>query len=250
MISHLKCGLLGEKLGHSLSPSLHKKLGSYEYKLYEKSRGEALDFLRFGDYDVLNVTVPYKELAFSICDECSLLCKKLKNTNLVVKDRASGKLHGYNSDFEGFKCLLDGIDVAGIICIILGTGGASKTVECVLRHLRVAKVIHISRNPSKDGEIGYQELPGIIPTANLIVNATPVGMFPRTTETPLELRLLEKCSSTKLLAVVDLIYNPKPTKLLAHAASLGFKVVDGMKMLVRQAELSSIFMNGSFCGLC
>ncbi len=250
MPSHLKCGLLGKKLGHSLSLSLHKKLGSYEYKLYEKSRNEALDFLRFGDYDVLNVTVPYKELAFAICDECSLLCKELKNINIVVKDRASGKLHGYNSDFEGFKCLLDDIDVAGTICIILGTGGASKTVNCVLRHLGAAKVIHISRNPSKDSEISYQELPGIIPTVSLIVNATPVGMFPGTRETPLDVGLLEKCSSTKLLAVIDLIYNPRPTKLLDHAANLGFKVVDGMKMLVRQAELSSIFMNGSFCSLC
>jgi shikimate dehydrogenase len=250
MSSYLKCGLLGEKLGHSLSPSLHKNLGSYEYKLYEKSIDEALDFLRFGDYDVLNVTVPYKELAFSICDECSLLCQELKNTNIVVKDRVSRKLYGYNSDFEGFKCLLDDIDVAGTICIILGTGGASKTVECVLRYLGAAKVIHVSRNPSKDGEIGYQELPGIIPTANLIVNATPVGMFPRTTETPLELDLLEKCSSTKLLAVVDLIYNPKPTKLLTHATNLGFKAIDGLKMLERQAKLSSIFMNGSTSNRC
>ena len=85
MLSHLKCGLLSEKLGHSLSPSLYKKLESYEYKLYEKSMDEALDFLRFGDYDVLNVTVPYKELAFSICDECSLLCKELKTPILLSK---------------------------------------------------------------------------------------------------------------------------------------------------------------------
>lgn len=246
----LKCGLLGDKLGHSLSPSLHKELGSYEYKLYEKSRDEALDFLRFGDYDVLNVTVPYKELAFSICDVHSPLCLELENANIVVKDRTSRKLFGYNSDFEGFKCLLDDIDVTRTTCVILGTGGASKTVNCVLKHLGAAKVIHVSRTPSKDSEISYQELPGIISTASLIVNATPVGMFPRTTETPLELELLEKCSSTKLLAVVDLIYNPRPTKLLAYAASLGFKVVDGMKMLVRQAELSSIFMNGSTSNRC
>jgi len=249
-VKALKCGLLGEKLGHSFSPLLHKELGDYEYKLYEKSRAEALDFLKFGDYDVLNVTVPYKELAFNICDEHSPLCLELKNANIVVKDRSSGRLSGYNSDFEGFKSLLDGINISGSTCIVLGTGGASKTVNCVLKHLGVAKVIHVSRNPSKNGEIGYQELPGIVSTASLIVNSTPVGMFPRTTETPLELGLLEKCSSTKLLAVVDLIYNPRPTKLLAHAASLGFKAVDGMKMLARQAELSSIFMNGSFCSLC
>ena len=114
-----------------------------------------------------------------------------QNTTIVVKDRVTGKLHGYNSDFEGFKRFLDDIDVAETICIILGTGGASKIVNCVLKHLGTAKAIHVSRTPSKDNEISYQELPGIISTASLIVNATPVGMFPRTTETPLELKLLK-----------------------------------------------------------
>lgn len=248
---YFKCGLLGEKLKHSFSPSLHQKLGFYEYKLYEKNKIEAIDFLKYGDYDVLNVTVPYKELAFKLCNFHSHLCQTLGNANIVVKNRNTGKLYGYNSDFEGFKCLVDDIDICGKTCVIFGTGGASKTVKHVLSRLGAASIINVSRNSSLDNNtITYSNLPKIISSVDLIVNTTPVGMFPNVNHSPIDLELLNICSKKKLLAVVDLIYNPQPTKFLSYAANLGFKTIDGMKMLIKQAELSSIFMNGSISSAC
>lgn len=232
----LKCGLLGEKLGHSLSPEIHAKLGNYDYQLYEKSSNEVEDFLRHGDYDVINVTIPYKKLAFAMCNETTPIAKELGNVNVVVK-RLDGTLWGDNTDAAGFVKLVEivGVDVRGKKCVVLGTGGAAMTAAAALRGLGADSVVHISRT----GDDNYDNLERNADAA-LVVNATPVGMFPNVDAQPVSLKSFPMCE-----AAIDLIYNPSPTKFLSEAASLGIAYVDGMPMLEEQARLASIYMNAN-----
>lgn len=232
----LKCGLLGEKLGHSLSPKIHAKLGGYEYVLYEKSRQEVEEFLLDGDYDVINVTIPYKKVAFGLCADTTPVAKELGNVNVVVK-RMDGTLFGDNTDAAGFVKLVEtvGMDVRGKKCVVLGTGGAAVTAAAALRGLGAGAVVHISRS----GEDNYGNLERNADAA-LVVNATPVGMFPNVDAQPVSLKEFPKCE-----AAIDLIYNPSPTKFLAEAADLGIPYVDGMPMLEEQARLASVYMNAN-----
>ena len=149
----MKCGLLGEKLGHSQSPEIHKTLGDYEYRLYEKRPEAVEDFLRHGEYDVLNVTIPYKKVAFALCDEVTPVARKLGNVNVVVK-RLDGKLWGDNTDAYGFRKLVEsvGVDIRGRKCVVLGTGGAAMTVRAVLEERGAARVSFVRRGelPAQD----------------------------------------------------------------------------------------------------
>ena len=232
----LKCGLLGEKLGHSMSPRIHAKLGEYEYLLYEKTPNEVEEFLLHGDYDVLNVTIPYKKVAFGLCSEVTPIAAELGNVNVVVK-RMDGTLFGDNTDAAGFVKLVEivGADVRGKKCVVLGTGGAAMTSAAALRGLGAGTVVHISRA----GEDNYSNLERHADAA-VLVNATPVGMYPNVDAQPVSLSAFPKCE-----AVIDLIYNPSPTKLLSEAAKLGIPNVDGMPMLEEQARLASVYMNAN-----
>ena len=232
----LKCGLLGEKLGHSMSPRIHAKLGEYEYLLYEKTSDEVEEFLLRGDYDVLNVTIPYKKVAFGLCSEVTPIAAELGNVNVVVK-RMDGTLFGDNTDAAGFVKLVEivGADVRGKKCVVLGTGGAAMTSAAALRGLGAGTVVHISRA----GEDNYSNLERHADAA-VIVNATPVGMYPNVDAQPVSLSAFPKCE-----AVIDLIYNPSPTKLLSEATKLGIPNVDGMPMLEEQARLASMYMNAN-----
>ena len=232
----LKCGLLGEHLRHSMSPQIHARLGDYEYRLYEKSPQEVKDFLMHGDYDVINVTIPYKKVAFSLCGEVTPIAAELGNVDVVVK-RMDGTLFGDNTDAAGFTKLVElvGADVRGKKCVVLGTGGAAITAAAALRGLGAGTVVHISRS----GEDNYSNI-GRHSDASLVVNATPVGMFPDVDAQPVSLSAFPKCE-----AVVDLIYNPSPTKLLAEAASRGIRNIGGMPMLEEQARLASVYMNAN-----
>lgn len=232
----MKCGLLGERLGHSLSPEIHAKLGSYEYRLYEKSADEAEEFLLHGDYDVINVTIPYKKIAFRLCRETTPVAAEIGSVNVVVK-RIDGTLFGDNTDAAGFLKLLEitGADVRGKKCVILGTGGAAATVAAVLRGIGADRVVHISRR----GEDNYGNIERNS-DAVLVVNATPVGMFPDVDSQPVSLASFPKCE-----AAIDLIYNPSPTRFLAEAQRLGIPNAGGMPMLEEQARLASVYMNAN-----
>ena len=232
----LKCGLLGEKLGHSLSPQIHAKLGDYEYRLYEKETQDVEGFLLHGDYDVINVTIPYKKIALGLCTDTTPVAKELGNVNVVVK-RMDGTLFGDNTDAAGFVKLVEivGIDVRGKKCVVLGTGGAAMTAAAALRGLGAGSVVHVSRT----GADNYGNLERNS-DAVLVVNATPVGMFPNVDAQPVTLRAFPECE-----AAIDLIYNPSPTKFLAEAAELGIAHVDGMPMLEEQARLASVYMNAN-----
>lgn len=232
----MKCGLLGEKLGHSRSPEIHAGLGSYEYKLIEKTPEEVESFLKNGDYDAINVTIPYKRKAFSLCDAVSPIAKKLGNCNVVVKG-LDGKLFGDNTDAYGFACLVEktGVDVKGKKCVVLGSGGAATTAAVVLRELGADPVVNISRS----GEDNYTNL-SRHQDAALVVNGTPVGMFPKVDFAPVSMEAFPKAE-----AVIDLIYNPEETMLLADAKKRGKAAVGGWLMLVEQAKKASAYMNAN-----
>lgn len=230
-------GLLGEKLLHSYSPKIHSKLGDYEYSLIALDRGRALRFLKEHPFKAINVTIPYKKDALAACDLASDEAKAIGSANtLVVRD---GKLCGYNTDAFGFEYMLKkgGIDPAGRRCIVLGSGGASATVRYVLSKLGAAETTVISRS----GSDNYNNIDRHY-GAEIIVNTTPVGMFPNNGESPVDLANFTSC-----VGAVDLIYNPARTKFLLDAKALGIPHINGLYMLAAQAKRAAeIFFDRTF----
>lgn len=217
-----RCGLLGEKLGHSYSPYIHKELGDYSYNLFEKKPEEVEAFLKSGELDGMNVTIPYKKTVFPFLDEVSELAQEIGAVNTIVR-RADGTLYGDNTDAYGFTEMVrySGIEVAGKKVLVLGNGGASKAVQASLRRLNANFVI-ISRS----GENNYENLDRHA-DADVIVNTTPVGMFPKTGESPVDLDRFENLSG-----VLDIVYNPSRTEILLQAEAAGIPSLNGLYMLV------------------
>ena len=228
----MKCGLLGRKLGHSYSPQIHASLGDYSYDLFEKEPEEIEDFLKHGDFTGINVTVPYKKDVIPHLDELSPIAKRLGAVNTIV--RRNGKLIGHNTDYFGFLTMVkaSNLTVSGKKVLVLGSGGASNTVVAVLKEL-AAQVVVISRT----GENNYGNLQ-LHEEAAAIVNTTPVGMYPNTGLSPVDLDHFPK-----LEGVLDVIYNPARTQLLLDAENRGLVSMNGLLMLVAQAkEASEWFM--------
>lgn len=228
-------GLLGEKLLHSFSPQIHNLLGDYEYLLYEKSPSEIKNFMRCTELDGFNVTIPYKRTVLPYCQELSARARALGNVNTIVR-RTDGTLYGDNTDYYGFSYLLTKSDrrVRGQKAIILGSGGASKTVKAVLHHMGADPVVTISRT----GENNYSNI-FLHYDTDLIVNTTPVGMVPNTGKAPVDLGKFKRSTM-----VIDLIYNPAQTELLLQAREYGMPYLNGLSMLVAQAKRASEI----FCG--
>ena len=230
----MKCGLLGRRLSHSYSPQIHSYLGDYSYDLFEKEPEELEDFLRNGDFTGLNVTIPYKKEVIPYLDELSPVAKKMGAVNTIVR-RPDGSLFGHNTDYFGFHFLVEksGLDVKDKKVLVLGSGGASNTAVSVLSELG-AKVIVISRT----GENNYENLSRHY-DAKVIVNTTPVGMYPHTGATPVELDPFDD-----LEGVLDVIYNPQRTLLLLDAENLNLYTENGLGMLVAQAKESAEYFLG------
>ncbi len=230
-----KCGLLGKKLGHSYSPYIHNMLGNYEYLLYEKTEEELPEFIKNGQWDGLNVTIPYKKAVIPFCDSLSDTAKATGSVNTLVKDR-NGRIYGDNTDVYGFMSLVEksGITVSGEKALVLGSGGASVSVCYALKELGAEPVV-ISRT----GENNYGNL-YLNGDARIIVNTTPVGMYPNNGEAPLDLNDVPKCRG-----VLDIIYNPSKTALLLQAEKKSIPFVNGLYMLVAQAKKSSELFTGS-----
>ena len=224
----MKCGLLGRKLGHSYSPQIHARLGDYSYELFEKEPEELEDFLRNGDFTGINVTIPYKKDVIPYLDALSPVARKLGAVNTIV--RRDGKLIGHNTDYFGFQTMVraSGLDVAGKKVLVLGTGGASMPVTAALEEFG-ARVVPISRS----GENNYENLHRHADAA-VIVNTTPVGMYPGTGASPLSLE-----GFPGLEGVLDIIFNPARTQLLLDAEARGLAAVNGLLMLVAQAKEAS-----------
>lgn len=227
-----RCGLLGRKLGHSYSPAIHAALGDYDYDLHEVPNEEDLEkFLKETPFEGLNVTIPYKVAVMAHCATLSPRAKAIGSVNTLVR-RPDGTLHGDNTDDAGFTAMVEesGVDPAGKTCVVLGSGGASRTVVAVLKRMGAKRVVVVSRR----GEDNYGNLPRHADAA-LLVNATPVGMYPDVDASPVE----DLSVFPKLEAVLDLIYNPPKTKLLADAQKRGIRTVNGLRMLVVQAAVAS-----------
>ena len=231
----MKCGLLGRKLGHSYSPQIHNLLGDYSYILFEKEPEELENFLKNGDFSGLNVTIPYKKEVIPYLSELSPTAQKMGCVNTVLR-RSDGTLYGHNTDYFGFTSLVRhaGLSVAGKKVLVLGSGGASNTAVAALKDLGASPVV-ISRS----GENNYQNLHRHTDAA-AIVNTTPVGMYPNTGVSPIDLALFPN-----LEGVLDVIYNPARTQLLLDTEKLGIPRENGLWMLVAQAkEAAEVFTGG------
>lgn len=232
----LKCGLLGQKLGHSYSPAIHGMLAGYDYQLFEREPEQLEDFLKNGDWDGINVTIPYKKAVLPYCAELSDTARRIGSVNTIVR-RPDGSLYGDNTDAYGFESLVgkSGIDVRGKKALVLGSGGASVTVVAVLKLLGAASVTVISRG----GEDNYDNLSRNA-DAQIIANTTPVGMYPNNGQAAVDLAQFPQCEG-----VLDVVYNPARTALLLQAEKLGIPCASGLYMLVAQAKRSSELFTGS-----
>ena len=231
---NFRAGLIGRKLGHSFSPEIHSFLADYEYKLYEMEENGVSAFLEDCPLDALNVTIPYKKTVMPYLLHISDEAERIGSVNTIVK-RADG-LYGYNTDYYGFSYMLkkSGIVITGKKVLILGSGGASVTVRTVAEDLKAAEIIVISRN----GENNYENIEKHR-DADVLVNTTPVGMYPDTGKSPVDLKVFPKLSG-----VLDLIYNPSQTKLLYDAKSLGIPYINGLSMLVAQGKKAAEIFTG------
>ena len=219
-------GLIGEKLSHSFSKEIHQQLADYEYEIKELSANQVPDFIKAKNFKAINVTIPYKEVVMPYLDEISEMAKKIGSVNTIVNKE--GKLYGYNTDYFGFSYMLDfgKIKVKGKNVAVLGSGGASKTVEATLKDLGAKSVIIVSRT----GRVNYNNISNYT-EINVIVNASPVGMYPKCGEC-----LVNLDDFPLLEGVVDLVYNPSLTEILRRARAKKIKYVNGLSMLVAQAK--------------
>ncbi len=234
----MEYGLIGEKLGHSFSKEIHEMLGRYSYEIKEIPKDGVDAFMKAKDFKGINVTIPYKETVIPYLDEIDPAGKAIGAVNCVVN--RNGKLSGFNTDFFGMKCLFEknGIDPEGKKVLILGTGGTSKTATAVVKSMGAASVYKVSRHPEGD-EISYEEACMVHDDANIIVNTTPAGMYPKEDARPIEL-----ASFRELEGVVDAIYNPLRTRLVLEAKQLGIRATGGLYMLVMQAIKAAEYFTG------
>ena len=223
--SQMRCGLIGEKLGHSFSAMIHGLLADYSYELIELTPNEVEGFMKSNSLDAFNVTIPYKKTVMPYLDVISPEAAAIGAVNTVVRGSDS-RLYGYNTDYFGFSYTLDayGIDVNNKKVIVFGAGGASATACAVLRDRGVSELAIVSSKDNTPENLKqYSDF-------QLIVNTSPVGMFPKNGKTPVDLSAFPCCEG-----VVDVIYNPALTRLLLDAEELGLPHVNGLPMLVSQA---------------
>lgn len=225
----MEYGCIGEKLGHSFSKEIHNALATYNYELKELEKTEVDAFMKSHDFKAINVTIPYKQTVIPYLDFISDEAKAIGAVNTVVNK--NGKLYGFNTDFFGMKSLIErtGIEINKKKVAILGGGGTSKTAEAVSKALGAEVIYKISRN-SKAGFITYDELYNISDTIDVIINTTPVGMYPDIYISAVEVERFKNLSG-----VVDAVYNPLRSKLVSDALENNIKAVGGLYMLVAQA---------------
>ena len=229
----MKYGLLGEKLGHSFSKEIHARLADYEYELRELNAEELDALFRKKDFEAVNVTIPYKQTVIPYLDEISERAKTIGAVNAVVN--RNGKLFGDNTDFAGMRALAlhAGADMKNKKVLVLGTGGTSKTACAVAKDLGAREVLRVSRTKKEDA-VTYEEAAEKHFDAQIIINTTPVGMFPKTNASPIDLSAF-----SKLEAVLDAIFNPLRTELVLTAQERGIIASGGLYMLVAQAVYAS-----------
>ncbi len=227
-----KYGCIGKQLTHSFSKEIHAQLADYEYELIELTEEELPLFFERKAFTAINVTMPYKQTVLSYLDEVSGIAQRIGAVNTIVN--RGGILYGYNTDYYGMKALIRrvGLDLQGKKVLVLGTGGTSKTACVVAADMGASQVLTVSRR--KAGEsVTYEEAVRLHADAEVIINTTPVGMYPDGASVPVDIS-----SFTKLEGVIDAVYNPLRTNLVLDAKARGIRAEGGLYMLVMQAVVA------------
>lgn len=228
--------LLGKNVSHSYSQDVYKHLG-HDYKIMDLKEEKFDKFIQEKNFKGLNITMPYKKRVIKFLDNIDEIAQKLGVINTVINK--DGRLFGFNNDYYGLKYLINKnqIQVSGKKILVLGSGATADTAEAVLKDLKAHTITKVSRKKKKN-VLTYDEI-SRAHSYDVIINTTPVGMYPNSNETPLDLNLF-----TKLEAVIDVIYNPLKTKLIIQAEKLQIPAVGGLEMLVAQAVQSArLFFN-------
>ena len=231
----MEYGLIGERLGHSYSPPIHRIFGDYDYQLYPMDREQLRETLKNRDFKGLNITIPYKKDVLPFCDVISDTVRAVGSANTLYF--REGKLHAENTDLPGMLYMLDraGISLTGRKAVILGSGGTSLTAQAACRARNAASCIVVSRS----GPVTYEDLYANHADAEIIINATPVGMYPHNLVSPVDIARFPR-----LRGVADVIYNPAKTALLLDAEEARVPCADGLWMLAAQAwHAARLFLN-------
>ncbi|MBQ9084110.1 MAG: shikimate dehydrogenase, partial [Clostridia bacterium] len=234
-------GCIGEVLKHSFSREIHMSLNDYPYELCELSRDELDGFMRSAGFKAINVTIPYKEIVIPYLHEIDEHARLIGAVNTIVN--RDGRLYGYNTDFFGMTALLmhAGVTVCGKKVLILGSGGTAKTARAVAGSLGASEIITVGRQ-KRDGVIDYCEAYNSHTDAEVIINTTPVGMYPNAISSPIDISKFDRLSG-----VIDAIYNPLRTRLISDARERGIPAEGGLYMLVAQGvRASEIFLGVSY----
>ena len=223
-------GLIGEKLGHSFSKIIHEQLADYTYDLIPLSKEEFAPFMEKHEFSAINVTIPYKQAVIPYLDDIEGTAKEVGAVNCIVNK--NGRLYGHNTDYAGFLYTLrnNNIRITGEKVLVLGNGGAAKAIVAALNSLSPKELITV-KYKEEPGVITYEQASLMHADASVIVNTSPVGMYPNVDASPMDIAPYQS-----LNAVVDIIYNPTTTKLLAQAKARGITAVNGLEMLVAQAK--------------
>lgn len=232
-------GLIGEKLGHSSSKEIHGKLADYTYDLCPLTKEEFKEFMEKREFKAINVTIPYKCDVIPYLSSMDDNAKAIGAVNTIVN--RGGNLYGYNTDMPGFIYMVkkNGIEMAGKKVVVLGNGGAAQAVKAAIRKLSASELIIVGHRTMRKGVITYEECFEKHSDADIVVNTSPVGMYPNVDASPVDLTRFPDCH-----AVVDIIANPLTTKLVAQARELGMTGVTGLEMLVAQAKYAvEIFLD-------
>ena len=225
----MRRGLIGEHLGHSYSQRIHETLGGYPYELIEVAPQDLDAWMKNKDFAALNVTIPYKKAVIPYLEELDERSRRIGAVNTIVNDH--GRLIGKNTDYYGCRFMLEqaGIEIQDRKVILLGNGGAAQAVQAVLEDLGAAAIVKVKRNPSPE-TLTYEEAYRDHSGAQVIVNTSPVGMFPAQEGIPVELDRFPQLES-----VADVIYNPHRTRLIVEAQKRGCRTATGLSMLTAQA---------------
>ena len=237
----MKYGLIGEHLGHSYSREIHAQVADYDYELCEVAPEELDSFLRKAEFKAINVTIPYKQSVIPYLSYISPQAESIGAVNTVVN--RDGKLWGYNTDFAGMEALITrmGLSLRGKKVLILGTGGTSKTARAVCESAGAREILKVSRRASGEA-VSYEQAVSGHGDAEILINTTPVGMYPHCGEAPIDL-----AHFPRLEGVVDAVYNPLRTRLVQAGQERGVPAEGGLYMLAGQGVCASaIFLGKEF----
>ena len=225
----MEYGCIGEHLKHSFSKEIHALLADYDYEIKEIPKAELAAFMENKDFKAINVTIPYKLDVIPFLDEISDIAKAIGAVNTIVNK--NGRLYGFNTDFYGMKALIEKseVEIKGKKVLILGSGGTSKTAFAVAESLNASEIIRVSRE-KREGFKTYSEIYETEADADVIINTTPVGMYPN-----IEGSAVDIDKFPRLSGVIDAIYNPLRPELILKAKERGIKASGGLYMLVSQA---------------